>query len=66
MAEAQIQELHAQVSLLTSQVQHLNSIADGQAQKIEAMKDYEQLKQTVIQMQQRGPGPSSGQSGDER
>ena len=65
MAEAQIQQLHAQVTLLTSQVQHLNGIADGEAQKIDAMKDYEQLKQTVIQMQQRGTGPSSGQGGDD-
>ena len=65
MAEAQIQQLHAQVTLLTSQVQHLNGIADGQAQKIEAMNDYEQLKQTVIQMQQQGVGAGGGRGGED-
>ena len=65
MADAQIQQLHAQVTLLTSQVQHLNGLADGQAQRIALMGDYEQMKQTVIQLQQRGVAPGHGNTGSD-
>ena len=63
MAEAQIQQLHAQVSLLTSHVQHLNGLADSQAQKIASMSDYEQIKNAIIQLQQHGVGSGHGQAG---
>ena len=63
MAEAQIQQLHAQVTLLTSQVQHLNGLADSQAQKIASMGDYEQIKHAIIQLQQQGVGSRHGQTG---
>ena len=62
MADAQIQQLHAQVTLLTQQIQHLNGTADTQAQRIATMSDYDQLKQAVMQLQQSSRS-GSGQGG---
>ena len=50
MAEAKIQQLGAHVALWISQVQRLNGIADGQAQKIASMADYDQMKHAIIQL----------------
>ena len=62
MAEAQIQQLHAQVVLLTQQIQHLNGLADSQAQKIASINDCEKLRDTVINMQQEQNMPDAGRN----
>ena len=65
MAEAQqIQQLHAQVTLLTTQVQYLNNKSDEQAQDIASMHDYDQMKNTIIQMQQGSTSAGGGTGGD--
>ena len=60
----QIQQLHAQVTLLTTQVQYLNNKSDEQAQTIASMHDYDQMKNTIIQMQQGSTSAGGGTGGD--